>query len=146
VNKHDTPSDPCTIVHADPDSPPRKQEWKYHLLLGLLSYLTAITCADIVFAVNNCARFSTKPRGIHEISLKWIVKYLLTTPTQGMVYRPNWTKGLKFYVESDFAGNFCPPGDPERIVLITVRLRHHVQQLPHHLGQQASNFSSLVYL
>jgi Reverse transcriptase (RNA-dependent DNA polymerase) len=35
VNKHDTPSDPCTILYADPDSPPCKQNWKYRLLLGL---------------------------------------------------------------------------------------------------------------
>jgi Reverse transcriptase (RNA-dependent DNA polymerase) len=109
VNKHDTPSDPCTILHANPC----KQEWKYHSLLGLLSYLMTITHADIAFAVNNCACFSTKPRGIHEIALKRIIKYLLTTPTQGMVYRPDWTKGLECYVDADFAGNFCP-GDPER--------------------------------
>jgi hypothetical protein len=108
VNKHDTPSDPHTILHADPDGPPHKQEWKYRLLLGLLSYLTTITRADIAFAVNNCTRFSTKPLGIHEIALKRIIKYLLTTPTQGMVYCPDQTKGLECYVDTDFAGNFCP--------------------------------------
>jgi hypothetical protein len=95
VNKHDTLSDPCTILHADPDGPPHKQDWKYRLLLGLLSYLTTITRADITFAINNCARFSTKPHSIHKIALKWIIKYLLTTPTQGMVYCPDWTKGLE---------------------------------------------------
>jgi hypothetical protein len=113
VNKHDTPSDPCTILHADPDGPLRKQEWKYHSVLGLLSYLTTITHADIAFAVNNCTRFSTKPRGIHKIALRWIVKYLLMTPTQGMVYCPNRTKGLECYVDTDFIGNFRP-GNPER--------------------------------
>jgi hypothetical protein len=71
-----------------------------------------ITCADITFAVNNCTRFSTKPRGIHKIALKWIVKYLLMTLTQGMIYRPDRTEGLECYVDADFAGNFCP-GDPE---------------------------------
>jgi Reverse transcriptase (RNA-dependent DNA polymerase) len=86
VNKHDTPSDPCTILHADPDGPPCKQDWKYHSLLGLLSYLTTITHANIAFAVNNYTRFSTKPSGIHEIALKHFVKYLLMTPMQGMVY------------------------------------------------------------
>jgi hypothetical protein len=83
------------------------------LLLGLLSYLTAITHADIAFAVNNCARFSTKPRGIiHEIALERIVKYLLTTPMQGMVYHPDRTKGLECYIDANFARNFCP-GDPK---------------------------------
>jgi hypothetical protein len=104
VNKHDTPSDPRTTLHADPDGPPRKQDWKYHSLLGLLSYLMTITRTNITFAVNNCACFSTKPHGIHEIALKWIVKYLLTTPMQSMVYHPDRTKGLKC---------FCP-GDPKR--------------------------------
>jgi hypothetical protein len=36
VNKHDTPSDPCTILHADPNGPLHKQDWKYPLVLGLL--------------------------------------------------------------------------------------------------------------
>jgi hypothetical protein len=112
VNKHDTPSDACTILHADPDSPPRKQDWKYRSLLGLSSYLTTIIRADIAFAVNNCTHFSTKPRGIHKIALKRIVKYLLMTPTQGMVYHPDWTKGLKCYVDANFTGNFRP-SDPE---------------------------------
>jgi hypothetical protein len=80
VNKHDTPSDPRTILHADPDGPLRKQDWKYRSLLGLLSYLMTITRANIAFAVNNCTRFSTKPHGIHKIALKWIIKYLLMTP------------------------------------------------------------------
>jgi hypothetical protein len=71
-----------------------------------------ITHADITFAINNCTRFSTKPHGIHQIALKRIVKYLLTTPTQGMVYCPNWTKGLECYIDANFAGNFRP-GNPE---------------------------------
>jgi hypothetical protein len=54
-----------------------------------------------------------KPRSIHEIALKWIIKYLLMTPTQGMVYRPDRTKGLKCYVDANFAGNFRR-GDPKR--------------------------------
>jgi hypothetical protein len=53
VNKHYTPSDPRTILHADPNGPPRKQDWKYCLLLGHLSYLMTITRAHIAFAVNN---------------------------------------------------------------------------------------------
>jgi hypothetical protein len=61
VNKHDTPSDPRTILHTDPDGPPCKQDWKYRLLLGLLSYLTTITRANIAFAVNYCTHFSTNP-------------------------------------------------------------------------------------
>jgi hypothetical protein len=100
VNRHDTPSDPRTILHADPDGPLHKQDRKYRSLLGLLSYLMTITRADITFAVNNCANFSTKPHGIHEIALKRIVKYLLMTPMQGMVYHLDWTKGLECYVDN----------------------------------------------
>jgi hypothetical protein len=37
---------------------------------------------------------------------------------QGMVYRPDRSKGLECCVDADFAGNFCP-GDPERALCLS---------------------------
>jgi hypothetical protein len=40
------------------------------------------------------------------------------TPMQGMVYRPDWTKGLECYVNADFTRNFRP-GNPERALCLS---------------------------
>ncbi len=111
--RHDTPADNRTLLHADSDGPERKQEWSYRSVLGMLTYLTGTTRPDLAYAVHQCARFSTRPKHIHEIAVKRILRYLLSNPDKGLLHRPDPTKGLECFVDADFAGNFRP-GDTSR--------------------------------
>jgi hypothetical protein len=58
-NQHKTPS--TTILHSDPADSPREHTWNYRSIIGMLTYLSTSTHPDIVFAVHQCARFSTSP-------------------------------------------------------------------------------------
>ena len=54
-------------------------------------------------AVHQCARFNNNPKLSHERAIKRIVRYLLDTKDQGLIYKPDKSKGLECYVDADFA-------------------------------------------
>jgi len=66
-NQHKTPS--TTILHSDPADSPREHTWNYRSIIGMLTYLSTSTRPDIVFAVHQCARFSTSPMWSHELTV-----------------------------------------------------------------------------
>ncbi len=57
-------------------------------------------------AVHQTARFSNLPMLSHEKAIICIGRYLLDTRSHGIVYKPDATKGLKCYVDADFAGGW----------------------------------------
>ena len=46
------------------------------------------------------------PHLSHERAVKRIGRYLLDTRDNGMIYRPDITRGLECYVDADFAGGW----------------------------------------
>ena len=61
----------------------------YQSAMGILLYLTTRTRPDIVFAINSCAHFCSKPMKEHWTAVKRIFRYLRGTIQLGLVY----TKG-----------------------------------------------------
>jgi hypothetical protein len=101
-----TPAQHKVILSKDEFGPARKQEWNYRSLIGMLNYLAASTRPDILFAVHQCARFSSDPKLSHEQSVKRIVRYLKGTADKGIILSPDQNRGIECYVDADFAGAY----------------------------------------
>ena len=59
-------------------------------------------------AVHQCARFNNNPKRSHKQAVMRIGRYLLCSKDHGIVFSPDCTKGLEFYVDADFAGMWGP--------------------------------------
>jgi hypothetical protein len=57
-------------------------------------------------AVHQTARFSNNPMLSHEKSILRIGRYLIDTHKRGIIYKPDKSKGLEYYVNADFAGGW----------------------------------------
>ena len=101
---HNTPAD--SILKRDEKGERRKNEFNYHSIIGQLNYLAATTRPNILFAVHQCARFSSEPKLCHEKAVKRIVRYLKKTKDKGMNLKVNATKGIECFVDADFAGGY----------------------------------------
>ena len=101
---HDTPAAHHKLLDNNPNGKPRKQKWHYRGLIGCLSYLMAMVRPDIAMAVQQCARFSNNPSQEHEEAVKQICRYLLKTKDQGLVMKPDKSRGLECFVDADWAG------------------------------------------
>ena len=101
---HDTPAD--KILYRDHDGPARKTDFHYRSMIGQLNYLTASTRPDILVATHQCARFSNDPRQSHEVAVKRIVRYLKRTKDEGILLRPDRSKGFECYVDADYCGGY----------------------------------------
>ena len=102
VKLHDTPA--TAILNST--SSPRLQKWNYRSAVGCLSYHNAMVRPDITFAVQQFARFCNNPGQEHEEAVKRICRYLMKTRSQGLVLKPDKTKGLECYVDADYAGSW----------------------------------------
>ena len=94
------------LLSKDHEGPIRKADWKYRSVIGMLGYLQGTTRPDIAMATHQCARFCTDPKLSHERAVKRIVRYLLDTKDEGIIYKPDTSRGLECYVDADFAGGW----------------------------------------
>jgi hypothetical protein len=101
---HDTPAD--VTLHKDKDGQERKTDFHYRSAIGQLNFLTASTRPELQMAVHQCARFSANPKLSHEQAVKRIIRYLKRTPNEGLILKPDLTRGLECHVDADFAGGF----------------------------------------
>jgi len=94
------------VLHKDETGPERSPDsFNYRRIIGMLIYLAQNTRPDITFAVHQCARFSHDPKMSHEQAVIRIVKYLIGTPDEGIIFTPNKTRmAIDCYVDADFAG------------------------------------------
>jgi hypothetical protein len=106
ANVKSTPAVYKEILHKDDDGPERKQSWNYRSAIGMLNYLAASTRPDCLFAVHQCARFSSNPKLSHERAVKRIVRYLKGTRDKGLIITPDVSKGVQCFVDADFAGGY----------------------------------------
>jgi hypothetical protein len=86
------------------DGAPRKEQWSYASMVGMMLYLASNSRPDIAFAVNQCARFTHCANVHHEIALKRIGRYLKATREQGLLLKPTNDLSLEMYADADFAG------------------------------------------
>jgi hypothetical protein len=102
--RHNSPA-MTKLLSKDSTGPQREHEWNYHMIIGMLTYLSMSSRPNIAFAVHQCARFSSCPMRIHEIAVRHICRYLQATATQGYILNPSFTnRNLDCYVDADFAG------------------------------------------
>ena len=101
-----TPAIAKELLHKDLEGQKRKCGWNYRSIIGMLNYLASSTRPDIQFSVHQCARFCNDPKLSHEQAVKHITKYLRTTMTDGMIFKPTKSKGLQCFVDADFAGGW----------------------------------------
>jgi hypothetical protein len=106
ANVKNTPAVYKELLHKDEHGPERKQTWNYRSAVGMLNYLAASTRPDCLFAVHQCARFSSNPKLSHERAIKRIIRYLKGTKDKGIILRPDKDKGIQCYVDADFAGGY----------------------------------------
>lgn len=89
----------------DENGPPRREDWSYPSLVGMLLYLSSNSRPDIAFAVNQAARFNHCPRLCHETAIKRIARYLKGTRNRGLIIHPNKDDlNIELYADADFAG------------------------------------------
>ena len=93
-------------LHKDESGPPRKHQWHYRSLIGMLNYLEKTSRPEIAYAVHQCARFCENPKLSHERAVHRIVRYLTTTKDKGLIFKPDKSKGIVCHVDADFAGNW----------------------------------------
>jgi hypothetical protein len=98
----------------DPDREPRTQLWNYWSAVGCLSYLQSMSRPDITMAVQQCARFCNNPQREHKEAVKCICRYLLKTKDNGMILKPDKSRGLECYADANWAGswNDCSSNNP----------------------------------
>jgi hypothetical protein len=99
---------PLLNKDKDLDDVPWKQDWEYWGAIGILTYLTGSVQPDIAMAVHQCAWFSTNPMRLHEKAVICTWCYLLSTQAKGMVCKPDSTRGIKVYIDANFAWGWDP--------------------------------------
>jgi hypothetical protein len=75
----------------------------YRPMIGSLLYLCA-TRPDIMLSMCMYARFQSDPKECHLVTVKRILRYLVSTPCFGIWYPKGSTFGLIGYSDSDYAG------------------------------------------
>ena len=96
----------------------------YQSLLGSLLWLASYTRPDVSHAVSVLGQFASKPTVLHKRALVRIGRYVLTTCTQGLRYRPCARHSLEFFSDASYGDR--APADKGAIDVVRVISRHHV--------------------
>ena len=78
----------------------------YQQQIGLLIYLITNTRPDIVFAVNNYAKYISNPDKTHFYVLNRIQQYIRITRIKSLYYSPNNNVELKGFMDNNWGGNY----------------------------------------
>ena len=84
----------------------------------MLSYLCG-TRPDICIATHQISKYSKKSNTSHFNTVKRIIKYLLLTKDKGLILEPDFTKGIEYFVDADFA-RAC-----EKLILRTQKMFYY---------------------
>ena len=83
-----TAKTPCSTVPLgkDEDGDPFNESWEYSTLVVMIMYLEINSRPDIVYAVNQCARFTYCPKASHALVITSILRYLRGCTRDGNRY------------------------------------------------------------
>ena len=74
-----------------------------------------------MYAIHQCVRYSTYPRKEHGDAVRWIGRYLMGNPRDGLILKPDLAKSFEVFVDRDFCGNWHKQYAEE---IDSVRSRH----------------------
>ena len=83
------------------DGEPLPDDGQYRRMIGRLLYLT-ISRPDIAFAVNKLSQYMSAPRSPHLDALHHLLRYLKTSPGQGLLFSASSPLSLKAYADADW--------------------------------------------
>ena len=83
-----------------------KNNFNNRSVIGSLNLLTNSTRPDAQLSVHQCAPFSTDTKLPHDQAVKRVLKYLKGMSMQGLILKPDPEKGIKCYVDANFAGGW----------------------------------------
>lgn len=106
VNPKPIPMKSSTILSRHLDSPKHDDSFHYRSVIGKLGYIEKGSRPDIAYPTHQCARFCSDPRELHARAIRWLGRYLKGTADKGTILKPDKTRGLEVFVDSDFAGNW----------------------------------------
>ena len=93
------------LIHHHLDSPPQDEsKFQYQSVIGRLNYLAQCTRPDIVYAVHQCARFSSNPCKEHTDAVGYIARYLKGTSGLGLSFKPDISKSFECFADADYCG------------------------------------------
>lgn len=99
-----TPLTPSIRLTREGD-PLDTDTYKYTQLVGSLMYLSVCTRPDITYAVGALARYMSCPTAEHWTAAKGLLRYLVGTTNQGLVFGGKGSLQLEGYCDSDYAGD-----------------------------------------
>lgn len=110
LNKHDfqnlkpisTPMQHSQQFYSDAEVIEKATE--YRRIIGSLQYLT-MSRPDISYAVNKLAQFMEKPKDIHWIMMKRVLRYLSGTQNMGIVLKKSSICNISAYSDADWASD-----------------------------------------
>ena len=99
--------DLLVLLTKDKAGAPRKENWHYRSLIGMLNFLVNSTHPELAYAVHQCARFCENPKLSHERAVKKIVQYLIGTKRpngeySGLLFTIDKSRSLEVYVDASF--------------------------------------------
>ena len=83
------------------DGDPLTDDSRYRRIIGRLLYLT-ISRPDISFAINKLSQYMSKPRVPHLDALHHLLRYLKSTPGQGILFSAHSSLSLKAYTDANW--------------------------------------------
>ena len=98
------PMDPHLKLQTDVKTPLTDPKM-YRRLIGKLIYLT-ITRPDICYTVQLLSQFMQAPTSVHMQAVKHLLRYILLSPSQGVLLAKDSAVQLKACCDSDWAS--CP--------------------------------------
>jgi hypothetical protein len=101
-----TPAPPKQVLRRFVESDAFDDNFDYRSIVGKLNYLEKSTRPDISCAVHQCARFVSQPKQQHGKAIKYLGRYLSTSADKGLLYKPDTSRKLECFVDSDFSGNW----------------------------------------
>jgi len=101
-----TPAASIKILHRDLEGTDFKGGLDYCSVVGKLYFLEEGSRPEIVYAVHQCARFSTNPKESHTEAIRHMARYLVGTKDKGIILNLDMDKSFEMYVDASFSGDW----------------------------------------